>query len=469
MALDPKLIKESFALVEAQGSIVIEHFYAHLFAHHPDLRWMFPASMSGQRDRLFRALAVVAQQIDNLDALTPILAQLGRDHRKFDVLPEHYDAVGSSLLATLELFAGEAWTSDVAAAWQAAYDLAAKTMRTAAVELEAGAPRYWQANVVAHRRPTWDIAVLTLEPLPALSYTPGQYLTVETPQWPRLWRSYSIANAPRADGTIDLHVRQVDGGQVSWALVDAVRPGDALKLGPPVGSMVPTASPCDLVLIAGGTGLAPLKAIIEHLARQSAQRAVHLFVGARHPGDLYDLSALRELSQRNRWLSVTPVISGDLTYSGLRGPVGEVAAGHQSWIGYEAYVCGPPAMVAATRRALAEVGVADIRIHHEAIQLDQEGEARRAPLAPSGQPVAAASREPLPSRAAAHEAAHASEAWTVVLPSQRPAQHVGHEWNGAPEEDPRVKLARIRELIDQRRKMRIVHSTQARASRRTMI
>ena len=69
-----------------------------------------------------------------------------------------------------------------------------------------------------------DIAVLTLQPEQPLNYLPGQHISVQTPHWPRLWRTYSIANAPRPDGLIRLHVRAVPGGLVSPVLVHQLRP-----------------------------------------------------------------------------------------------------------------------------------------------------------------------------------------------------------------------------------------------------
>lgn len=446
MAIDAKLIKESFALVEKQGEIVIEYFYAHLFAHHPEVRPLFPVGMTEQRDRLFHALAVVAQRVDDLAALAPILEQLGRDHRKFDVLNDHYDAVGASLLATLELFAEDAWTPEVAAAWTAAYALAAQVMAGAA-DAAGGAPRYWLADVTAHERRAWDMAVVTVKPRQPFAYLPGQYVTVETPQWPKLWRSYSIGNAPRADGTLDLHIKQVDAGQVSWALVDGVRVGDLLKLGPPMGTMILAGTPCDLLLVAGGTGLAPLKALVEHLTTQPSERAVHLFVGARDADRLYDLPALTVLARLHPWLAVTPVVSNDPTYAGTTGNVGEVAAAYQTWIGHEAYVCGPLSMVTSTIRLLTEAGMSRRRIHQDALQGAESPTLVAPEAAPASvSPAAAPLPKRVPSLASSVPSPHAGSTDGLDLPDGPPATDP---------ESPHATLVRIRRLIERRRSMRL--------------
>ena len=100
--MDIPAMRASFAKAAAAGDEAPLYFYSHLFLSHPETRQMFPVSMAHQRDRFFTALGDVVTRVDDLDALVPILQQLGRDHRKFGTLAAHYPAVGASLLATLE-------------------------------------------------------------------------------------------------------------------------------------------------------------------------------------------------------------------------------------------------------------------------------------------------------------------------------------------------------------------------------
>jgi ferredoxin-NADP reductase len=97
------------------------------------------------------------------------------------------------------------------------------------------APAWWTAEVTGHEPAAPDVAVLTVKPDEPLGYLPGQHVPVQTPRWPRQWRSYSIVNAPRPDGTLTLRVKAVPGGLVSTALVYHTRPGDILLLGAPEG------------------------------------------------------------------------------------------------------------------------------------------------------------------------------------------------------------------------------------------
>ncbi|HEX4811711.1 MAG TPA: globin domain-containing protein, partial [Nonomuraea sp.] len=263
MSLNPRLVKESFSVVEPHAERATAYFYGRLFAESPHLRAMFPPAMNVQRDRLFRALTRIVWSLDSPDSLAAYLGQLGRDHRKYGVLAEHYTAVGNALLATVRRFAADVWDGEIEAAWVSAYTTAAELMIESAAGDAGVSSAWWLAEVIDHEPRHRDIAVLTLRPTQRLPYQPGQYVTVQTARWPRVWRTFSIANAPRPDNTIRLHVRSVPGGWVSTALTRHTRVGDTLMLGPPMGTMVPREdSARDILCVAGGTGLAPLKAIV---------------------------------------------------------------------------------------------------------------------------------------------------------------------------------------------------------------
>ena len=102
--LDVVRLRESFAHVAVHGDELPLFFYSDLFLKHPEVRDMFPVSMAAQRSHLVDALVKIVSQVDSVDDLTAFLQGLGRDHRKFGAVAEHYDAVGASLLATLRAF-----------------------------------------------------------------------------------------------------------------------------------------------------------------------------------------------------------------------------------------------------------------------------------------------------------------------------------------------------------------------------
>ena len=368
---DPAMaaIRETFARTASAGDEAAAYFYASLFLRRPGLRELFPPAMHEQRDRLLKALTRIVESLSTPEEMAAYLTQLGRDHRKYAVEPSMYEVVGESLVATLRAFSGDAFTTEAEAAWTQAYAAASGIMIRAAEEDAVNAPAFWTAEVVEREERSHGIAVLTIAPDQEFRYEAGQHVTVQTPRWPRVWRPYSVACAPRDDGLIRLHVRAVPGGWVSNALVSHTEPGDELILGPPLGTMtVRHAEDRDLLLVAGGTGLSPLKAIAEQVIRDYAagqRRRVFLFYGARSREELYDLRDLWHLADASDSLQITPVTSDDRAFDGMQGNVGRVAARYLPHQGCEAYLSGPPAMVREARRVLAKAGIPAGRIHFD--------------------------------------------------------------------------------------------------------
>jgi NAD(P)H-flavin reductase/hemoglobin-like flavoprotein len=363
-------IRASFALVEPFADELGRHFYAELFGRRPETRELFPVNMEVQRSRLLRALVHVVQMVDRPDELAPFLEQLGRDHRKFGVLAEHYDALGAALLGTIGAFSGTAWTPPVEKAWSDAFRIVASAMRSAA-DAENG-PATWLGRVVEHRRLGWDLAVIRVQAGEPVPYRAGQYLSVETPQRPRLWRYLSPANAPRPDGTMDFHVRAVAGGWVSRALVAHSRVGDTWRFGAPMGRLrVDPGSGRDVVMVAGGTGIAPMRAVLEDLAGRDDPPHTQVFFGGRSWDDLYELPALRRMSYVNPWLDVIPVVERDDAGSGGAeiGTLADVVPRYGAWGEHDVLVCGSPAMIRATVSRMLVAGTPLDRIAYDPFTL----------------------------------------------------------------------------------------------------
>jgi NAD(P)H-flavin reductase/hemoglobin-like flavoprotein len=360
-----RLLKESWTLVEEQQDKVAGYFYARIFLSHPQLRDLFPVQMDVQRARLLGAIVSAVQTLDDPERFEDYLRALGRDHRKFHVSPEHYDVVGSALLEALRAFAGQDWSIEYDQAWSDAYAVIARKM-IAGAEADTN-PAYWHAEVLTHERRSRDIAVFTCRPLSQLDYRAGQYVSVETRYQPRLWRVYSMANAPRKDNTLEFHVRAIGAGWVSSALVRRVKSGDLIRVAAPMGSMtLDRKSTRDVVCVAGGTGLAPIKALVEELTRYNRTRWVHVFFGAKDRDDLYDLAELNRLAARHPWLSVVAACSEDPGYQGEQGNISEVLSRYGPWAEHDFFVSGSPAMVKATLRTLAEMQVPSVRIKYDA-------------------------------------------------------------------------------------------------------
>ena len=364
------VIRDTYARVVAAGDDAAAYFYGWLFMTNPELRDLFPPAMDTQRDRLFAALTRIVDGLAAPAEMAGYLARLGVDHRKYGVQPRMYLPVGNALIATIRAFSGSAFTRFAERAWMNAYEAAALYMIKAAEQDRAGAPAQWTAEVVAHDKRGHRIAVLTVEPDQPLRYQAGQHATVQTERWPRVWRPYSIACRPRDDGLLRFHVKAVPGGWVSGALVDHTKVGDRITLGPAVGGMLlESAGQRDLICIAGGTGLAPLKAIVEQVATAETGSASHrhvlLFCGARTEAELYDMKDLWQLTTSYPWLRVYPVASADRGYRGMQGNVGQVAARYLPNAECEAFVAGPAAMVRQTIDVLTKAGQPIERIHFD--------------------------------------------------------------------------------------------------------
>jgi NAD(P)H-flavin reductase/hemoglobin-like flavoprotein len=368
---DPAMaaIKETFARLAESGDDGTAYFYGWLFSHRPQLRELFPPAMDEQRDRLLRALTRIVDSMSTPDEMASYLAQLGRDHRKYEVEPSMYEAVGAALLATLRAFAGSAFTPEAQEAWEQIYTAASSIMIRSAEDDSSRNPASWPAEVVACEERGPGIAVLTLAPYQELRYLAGQHITLQTPRWPHVWRPYSIAGCPRDDGLIRIHVKAVPGGWVSNTLVYRTEPGDEVILGPALGTMtLQPAADRDLLCVAGGTGLSPIKAITEQVIKDSgagSRRRVYLYYGARRREELYDLRDLWRLVDAYEGLQLTLVTSDDPAYHGMQGNVGRVAARYLPHDNCEAYVAGPAGMVRETLRVLGRAGIPAERMHYD--------------------------------------------------------------------------------------------------------
>ncbi|MGW4521001.1 globin domain-containing protein [Amycolatopsis sp. NPDC004378] len=365
-----RLIRESFALIEPKADELAQYFYGALFVVAPDCRDLFPVTMATQRSRLLRALVYVVQMVDRPDELVTFLGQLGRDHRKFAVVSRHYDAVGVALLAALKRFLKDKWTHEVESAWTTAYGLISKTMREAA-QAETG-PASWAATVLEHRKLARDVALVKVRTEGLLPYRAGGYVSVEVPQRPRFWRYFSPSNAPRGDGQLTFHVHAVPGGWVSGSIVNHTKPGDVWRLGPSMGvlNVRPTTTKRKLLMIGGGTGVTPLLAILDDLARWKRNPPVHLFFGGRRPDDLYALDDLRRFAATAKWLTVTPVTEEGALAGGDRGTLAHAVTQRGTWKDHDVLVSGSPPMIQATIAKLLARGIDLERISYDPFTMD---------------------------------------------------------------------------------------------------
>jgi len=128
-----RLVKESWRKVVPIADQAARRFYDRLFESDPTTRPLFQtANLDEQRQKLIKALVTVVQGLDNLEAIVPVVTDLGCRHARYGVTDSHYESVGAALLWTLEQGLGSAWTPEIKAAWSSEYSLVGGAMRKAA-------------------------------------------------------------------------------------------------------------------------------------------------------------------------------------------------------------------------------------------------------------------------------------------------------------------------------------------------
>ena len=229
----------------------------------------------------------------------------------------------------------------------------------------------------AARRPT-DIPVLTLPArvekltlaapdvmlvelrLPAgerFNFLPGQYIDILLKDGRR--RAFSLANAPHDDARLQLHIRRIDGGYFTGQVFTTLKERDLLRIKGPQGSFfLREESTKPMLFIAGGTGFAPIKAIIEHALAKGIARPMTLYWGARRSEDLYLKALAESWAGQNSDFRFIPVLSeAEAGWQGRTGLVHRAVMQDLTDLsGYQAYVCGSPAMIAAARHDLVQHG-----------------------------------------------------------------------------------------------------------------
>ncbi|PHV07610.1 CDP-6-deoxy-delta-3,4-glucoseen reductase [Janthinobacterium sp. BJB412] len=200
-----------------------------------------------------------------------------------------------------------------------------------------------------------DVVVLTLQ-LPAnerLRYRAGQYIEFMLRDGKR--RSYSMASAPDGDAPITLHIRHMAGGLFTEQVFGTMKERDILRFEGPLGTFfVREDSDKPMVLLASGTGFAPIKAIVEHLIHAKSERGMTLYWGGRRPQDLYMDALCRQWAAQLPNFRYVPVVSNALAEDQWQGRAGFV---HQAVMadlpdlsGHQVYACGAPVMVDSAKR-----------------------------------------------------------------------------------------------------------------------
>ncbi|NDK88000.1 2Fe-2S iron-sulfur cluster binding domain-containing protein [Gordonia desulfuricans] len=254
------------------------------------------------------------------------------------------------------------------------YVLACQTRPCSPTQIEVDAPevaapqhvlRDLQGRVGEIRSVADDTVAVHVELDEPLDFSAGQYMELRIPHCGEM-RQYSMANPPASSTRLEFHIRRVPSGAATdrWIFADLTA-GDEVALRGPWGDFTYAECTSPLLLLAGGTGLAPLKSIALQALADNPDREIHLYHGVRHESDLYDVEFWTELARAHPGVSYIRCLSrsdgGD-----RHGYVGDaVAEDFASLRGFTAYLCGPPAMVDAGVKVCKRRRMSARNIHRE--------------------------------------------------------------------------------------------------------
>jgi CDP-4-dehydro-6-deoxyglucose reductase, E3 len=236
--------------------------------------------------------------------------------------------------------------------------------------------------------------MLRLPAVERLRFHPGQYLDVLLESGRR--RSFSIASPPHDSALLELHVRRVSGGGfserlfgapavaanavraptaagtvdgASAAAATALASGSLLRIEGPIGQFSYRDGTGPALMIAGGTGFAPLKSMLRHVLESGIRRDLRLYWGARHAGDVYEEARVLEWARRYPQLRFTTVLSAATTAEAAHRRIGwvheAVLADHPDLTAFEVYAAGPPAMIEAIRATFPRHGLPPERLYFD--------------------------------------------------------------------------------------------------------
>lgn len=202
------------------------------------------------------------------------------------------------------------------------------------------------------------------ESLAQLAFLPGQYVNLQVPGSDQT-RAYSFSSLQK-DGEVSFLIRNVPGGLMSHFLTGLAKAGDSLRLAGPLGSFYLRDIRRPLLLLAGGTGLAPFTAMLEKIAAEGSAYPLHLVYGVTHDQDLVELDKLEAFVTRiPRFTFSACVASPDSGYPRKGYVTQHIEPGHLNEGDVDIYLCGPPPMVEAVSQYIREQGITPANFYYE--------------------------------------------------------------------------------------------------------
>lgn len=290
------IIKSTVPVLAEHGETITKTFYKNMFANNPELLNIFNHANQKQGKQpkaLASSIYAAAANIDNLEAIVPVVKQIAHKHRSLNIKPEHYPIVGENLLIAIKEVLGDAATDEIIDAWGQAYGVIADVFINVEAEMykeaeqqEGGWKEYRTFTISKKVKESDVITSFYLTPKdaqPIASFEPGQYisvrLTIPGEEYTHI-RQYSLSDAPgkehyrisvKRESTMD----DTPNGKVSNYLHESIQEGDELEITAPAGDFVLNQqSDKPVVLLSGGVGLTPMLSMLKTVSEKQPNRAV---------------------------------------------------------------------------------------------------------------------------------------------------------------------------------------------------
>ncbi|HVK02562.1 MAG TPA: globin domain-containing protein [Armatimonadaceae bacterium] len=385
-------IEASVPVLREHGVTITRTFYSNMFAEFPEFTHLFNMgnqANGSQQQSLASAVFAYAVNIDNADALAPVISRIAHKHASVGITAEHYPIVGRHLLGAIKQTLGDAATPELIDAWAEAYGLLADTLIDAEKKLYAERetrPGALTPLTVVKVTPQTDLVtsftLVRTDGGPAWDFKPGQYISVavQLPDGPRQLRQYSLSDAP-GKKTLRISVKrepagkETPAGRVSNWLHDNLRPCDALPAAPPFGDFAPDTTGDDpIVLLSGGIGITPMISALNHIRELNPNRTVLFGHATRSPKSFAHRADVEAAQAEMPNLTVATFFEclGGECGGGCKEGASATAGFMDieklpawSYADTNVYICGPLAFMEVQRRKLLELGVPIARLHRE--------------------------------------------------------------------------------------------------------
>jgi len=379
-------IDASVPVLREHGLAITSTFYRNMFAEHPELTNLFNMGNQAngvQQQSLAAAVFAYAANIDNAQALAPVVKRIVHKHASVGIRAEHYPIVGRHLLGAIQETLGDAATAPLLAAWDEAYGELADALIAAERELyaeagvEAGELRTVRVTEVLRQSEdvlSFALAAIDDKALPA--FKPGQYVSVavDFADGSRQLRQYSLSDTPLAS-QLRISVKreagnpQAPAGQVSNWLHANVKAGDTLQITHPFGDFTPDVESNEpVVLLSAGVGITPMVAALNHIARVNPARHVIFAHAARdttHHAHQADLAAASAVMPNLKVVRFYEMAAQDAGRDILAGRMEAIRLPSWPRTETDVYLCGPLGFMREQWRALVAAGVPAARLHRE--------------------------------------------------------------------------------------------------------